>query len=317
MRSARRHFVAAAWMASVAFIPLSEVQAQSSGTPYGTWSPPGTTSGTQNDAQLDALLKELNAMIAKAEKARAADSVFLKDLKALAARYQEPTAQQVLFDDFADGDYQRNPAWSVTSGDYWVERGYGLRSKVVDTAAASSDTATSGKISKEQLAISVLGALLNGANKNPPAAAPQPTATVDRASAIESRTRISNAFSVTVELSSWKADGAFEIAVTQGLDNAGYRVVYTAGKNARLELVKVTARGRGTVDSKSLASLEDQKIHSLSWARAADGAMTVSVDAKAVLSTRDTSFRDAFEALQLSSAGADVIVKSVQVMGAK
>ncbi|HEY9163093.1 MAG TPA: hypothetical protein VIN57_00685, partial [Magnetovibrio sp.] len=150
-----------------------------------------------------------------------------------------------------------------------------------------------------------------------PAAEPQPAASVDRASAIESRTRISNAFSATVELSSWNADGAFEVAVTQGLAGAGYRVAYTAGQNARLELVKVTSRGRGTVDSRPLASLEDQKIHSLNWARTADGSMTVSVDGKVVLSARDTSFLDPFDALQLSSAGADVIVKSVQVMGAK
>lgn len=293
--------------------PLAEAQAQSTDNRYSAWTPPGAV----KDARLDSMVKELDALIREAEKARAADGVFLRDLKALSARYQNPTAQRLLFEDFADNDFQRNPTWSVMSGEYWVEKGYGLRSKVTDAAAPANGAAGGGQISKEQLAISVLGALLQGANKNPPAAQPQPTATVNKPSLIETRTRISNAFSATVELSSWKADGVFEIGITQGLDNAGYRVVYAAGQNARLELVKITSRGRATVDAKTLTALEDQKVHSLVWTRASDGTMSVSVDDKAILNARDESFRDPFEALQLSSQGADVIVKSVQLMGVK
>lgn len=314
MHPARHLLITVTWLASAALLPLAAAQAQSTDNRYNAWTPPGAV----NDARLDAMLKELDALIREAEKARAADGVFLRDLKALSARYQKPTAQRLLFDDFADGDYQRNPTWSVTSGEYWVEKGYGLRSKVTDAPApANGAAAGGGQISKEQLAISVLGALLQGANKNPPAAQPQPTATVNKPSLIETRTRISNAFSATVELSSWKADGVFEIGITQGLDNAGYRVVYAAGQNARLELVKITSRGRATVDAKTLTALEDQKVHSLVWTRASDGTMSVSVDDKAILNARDESFRDPFEALQLSSQGADVIVKSVQLMGAK
>lgn len=316
MYPARRLLIASAALAAIVgplAVPFAGAQAQSTENRYSAWAPPGTV----NDARLDSMLKELNALISEAEKARAADGVFLRDLKALSARYQNPTAQRLLFDDFADGDFQRNPAWSVTSGEYWVEKGYGLRSKVTDAAASAPAAANGGQISKEQLAISVLGALLQGANKNAPAAQPQPTATVNKPSMIETRARIPNAFSATVELSSWKADGVFEIGITQGLDNAGYRVVYAAGQNARLELVKITSRGRATVGSKSLSTLEDQKVHSLRWTRSGDGTMSVSVDEKAVLNASDVSFRDPFEALQFSSQGADVIVKSVQLTGAK
>lgn len=313
MHPARHLLITVAWLASAALLPLTGAQAQSTDNRYSAWAPPGAAS----DPRLDALLQELNALIGEAEKARAADGMFLRDLKALSARYQNPTAQRLLFDDFADNDFQRDPAWSVTSGEYWVEKGYGLRSKVTDAAAPATGAASGGQISKEQLAISVLGALLQGANKNAPAAEPQPSATANKPSAIETRTHIANAFSATVELSSWKADGAFEIGVTQGLDNAGYRVAYVAGNNARLELVRVTSRGRETVDAKALTALEDQKVHSLVWTRASDGAMSVRVDGKAILNARDASFRDPFEALQLSSQGADVIVKSVQLTSAK
>jgi len=299
-------------------LPLAaQAQSQTGDNRYGSWAPPGAVGNGQAAQNMSGLLKELNALIKDAEKSRAANPVFLGDLKALSARYDNPWTQRLLFDDFSDGDFQRNPVWSVTSGEFWVEQGYGLRSRVVE--AAAGDPAASGQqqpLSKEQMVFSVLGAVLQGAAKNgggtvttTPAAAPA------KPSMIESRARISNAFMAVVELSSWKADGAFEVGVTQGLNGAGYRVVYNAGQNPRLELVRVTARGRGVVDTKSLTALEDQKVHTLTWTRQTDGTMAISMDGTAVLSARDASFRDPFDALQLSSQGADVIVKSVALSG--
>ena len=60
-------------------------------------------------------------------------------------------------DNFSDGDFDRAPRWSVTSGEYWVEKDYGLRARV--TAAAASGGSSTQKLSKEQLAISILGAV--------------------------------------------------------------------------------------------------------------------------------------------------------------
>ena len=310
-------------LATVAALPLvAPAEAQTNDNRYGAWAPPGTAENAPANApraaqkkNLKTLLKDLNALIEEAEAARAANPVFLRDLKALAARYANPWSKRMLFDDFSDGEFQRNPAWSVTSGEYWVEQGYGLRSRIVEAAAAST---APQKVSKEKLALSILGAVLQGTNKDGGAAAPAPAAAAPaKASAIEARARISNAFSTTLKFSSWKAGGVFGLAMNQGLGGAGYRVVYKAGKKPRLKLVRVTARGRDVIDAKAIAALEDQKVHNLKWTRAADGAMTVSIDGKAILSARDASFRDPFDALQLTSQGADVIVKSINVMGAR
>lgn len=304
-----RRFVLTATVAALPFV----VHAQTNDNRYGSWAPPGQASNQQS-GDLGAFLKDLNALIRDGEKSRAANPVFLRDLKDLAARYDNPYTQRQLFDDFSDGDFERGTQWSVTSGEYFVEQGYGLRARVVAAAPAA---AAPKKVSKEQLAISLLGAVLGAQQQGGGATAPQPTATVDRASAIETRARISNAFAATVELSSWKADGTFAVAVNQGLGGSGYRVVYRAGQNPTLELVRVTSRGLGVIDSKSITALEDQKTHTLAWTRTKDGTMTISLDGTATLTARDASFRDPFDSVSLTSQGSDVIVKSVSVLGAR
>ena len=314
MHTSFRHFILTTVLCTA--LPLSAL-AQSEGGRYQSWSSPDAPSANQ-DGQLSDLLKDLNALIAEGEKARAADRVFLRDLKDLAARYENPWSLRVLFDDFADGDYVRDPQWSVTSGEYWVERGYGLRSKVVATAQA--ETAPK-KVSKEQLALSILGAVLSGAAKNNGGTVTktQPAA-VARPAAIKTRVRITNAFSVSMEFSSWNTQGRFNVAVSQGSGAAGYSVAYipgATGAKGQLELIKTTSRGQSVIDGASVAALEDKRTHTLSWTRRTDGGMDVAIDGKKALSTRDQSFRDAFDSLTLSSDGADVIVKSVGVMGAR
>lgn len=317
------------YCAPLCFAPLcfapGAVAAEADGNRYGAWTPPSAQAAASQNKDIHALVKELNALVREAESSRAANPLFLRDLKALAARYDRSADNRVLFDDFSDNDYQRNPEWSVTSGEYWVEQGYGLRSKVVDAAAAGGGSAP---ISKEKLALSILGAVLQGANKNSdknsasnigsaPVPAVSPSA---KASAIETRARITNAFDATLEMSSWQArgtQGTFALVIHQGLGGLGYRLEYTAGQNAMLELVRVTSNGREVIDHKAIAALEDQKIHSFNWLRLADGSMNVSLDDKTVLSARDGSFRDAFDGVGLASQGADVIVKSISVAGSR
>ena len=60
-------------------------------------------------------------MVDDAEKARAADPQFLRDLRGLAQGSDRPWRIQLLNDDFGDGDFTRNPSWTVTAGKYWVD----------------------------------------------------------------------------------------------------------------------------------------------------------------------------------------------------
>jgi len=292
---------------------------------YQSWSPP--QAAQIREPGVPALLKDLKALVDEAETARAADRVFLQDLRDLMARYQGPNqasnqgpvSQRLLFDDFSDGDLTRNPGWTVVSGEYWVEQGYGLRSRTADPVATQTTTA---KVSKEELAISILGAILQGSNssKTTPTAEPKPPAPATPDAVLRTRVRMANAFTLTSTFSSWTATGSFAFAVTQGRDLNGYRVIYTPRQGARgatAKLLRTTARGDSTIDTASLNGLEDQKQHSLQWVRGKDGRMTVNLDGKTILRAQDTSFRAAFDGLALINTGADVIVGSIVLEGVK
>ncbi|MBF0250599.1 MAG: hypothetical protein HQL35_08240 [Alphaproteobacteria bacterium] len=288
---------------------------------YGTWAPPGSSAPPASaSASTENLLTDLKSLVDAAEKAKAADRVFLQDLRDLMARYSRPWTTSILSDDFRDGDFDRNPAWTLQSGKFWVESGYGLRSR-----AEAGQAQTAGeprKVSKEELAISILGAVLgakaqNGGGQAAPAASAPAQGETAR---LTTRAAIPNAFAMTSELSSWSDQGGFAFAVTQGDAGAGYRLNYIpkqTGRTARLELLRVTARGAAVIETAGFDGLEDQKVHTLDWTRTADGRMTVSVDGKTHVTTRDAAFRDAFTGLELSNTGADVIVKSVTVLGAR
>lgn len=248
-------------LASALFLTPLAADAESR---YGTWSPPGSST-TASTATTDGLLKDLKSLVDEAEKARAADRLFLRDLRDLMARYQSPqtnmTTSRLLFDDFSDGDYTANPGWKLVSGEYWVEQGYGLRSKAV-AGSTTTSSSSNGKVSKEEMVISILGAVLQGANKSKSNTTTAPATTKAEPAVLSSRLKVSNAFALSADMSSWTSEGSFAFAVTQGTSSAGYRVVYNPKQGTRgasLELVRLTSRGQGTIDSVSINALEDQK----------------------------------------------------------
>ncbi len=294
-------------------LPLS-AEAQSR---YNSWSPPGSSSTAPAAQSTENLLKDLKTLVDDAEKARAADRLFLRDLRDLMARYEQPWTKRALFDDFMDGDFTKNPSWKTVSGEYWVEQGYGLRSKSV-AGVASSGSSSNGQLSKEELAISILGAVLQGAaKKNGGTTTTTQKTSPSKPAVLTTQSTISNAFAVNVEFSSWKGEGSYAFAVTQGTSSAGYRLVYTPkqeGRSALVELVRVTSRGEGVISSHSIDGLEDQKAHKFNWTRDKLGNMAVQLDGKSVLNSRDSAFRDPFDGVALINAGADVIVKSIEVL---
>ncbi len=276
---------------------------------YSTWSNPDVAQGDDGGARK--LIDELRALVDQAEAARAADSRFLGDLRDLADRYDNPWRTSLLFDDFSDGDYTAGPAWEVSAGRYWVEAGYGLRSTI--EPAASPAPAAQGGSSGQDLAAAIIGSLLNQAVGQP---GQQQARAPDRA-ALHVAQRVTNAFSVRLEMTSWKSPGRMEFLLYQGAEKGvGYRLAYTAGGTPSLELVRVSRRGVGVIDSSIEALvLEDRKLHVLEWTRVASGEMIVTLDGAEVIRARDSSFRDPFDGLQLVNMGGDFVIRSVTIHG--
>ncbi len=90
---------------------------------YASWQDPSRTAPAGKGAQ--ELVDKLLTMIEEAEKSRAADPRFLRDLRDLAGRFDAPWRKTLFSDDFRDGDFTAGPAWTVTAGRFWIEKGYG------------------------------------------------------------------------------------------------------------------------------------------------------------------------------------------------
>jgi len=279
---------------------------------YSTWSDPSKPSAQGvGNAEVKTFVDELNKLINDAEKAKAADPVFLKDLRALANSYSAPTLQTIFSDAFEDGNFTQGPTWNVASGAYFIENGWGLRNKILTSGQAAQ---TENKVnSGEDLAVALLGSILQQAT-----GAQQPTkapVAETKENLITSSVRISNTFSMTLDYSSWGANGHFEAGVFQGGNaTTGYRVVYRSGQP--LQLIKVGSKGRSVIAQSSTAlTIEDKKFHAIKWSRTADGQMVVSIDGTEMISIVDKSFSDAFDGVRISDQGGDFIVKRIAIDG--
>ena len=261
--------------------------------------------------RLQGFVDRLNTLVDEGEKARAADPRFLRDLRDLARGYDRPWRKLVLADDFGDGDFTAGPAWTVTAGRYWVEGGWGLRSKV-DPAATRPQQQE--KRSERDAALAILGTILGqaaGRGKGGGSTATGVAATA----AIHTGVRITNAFAIEIELSSWLGQGRLEFGPYRGADRAtGYRLAYTPGGG--LELLRVSPWGSSVVERVAgPLTLEDKKAHRIEWTRRPDGEMVVSVDGKALFTTVDRGVTDPLDGFLMVNRGGDYILKRLAVYG--
>lgn len=277
------------------------------------------------DAKYDALVERLNELIDAAEKARAADPRLLQDLRDAIAEHGASTAavepehesalelppQILLRDDFRDGNFTRNPAWTVAQGRFTVDSGLGLRSVV---AAPSAPVKQTSKEKRKKLFTDVLGTLL-GNEDNTASTSTQPSQ--PRRAEIFIRTRISNAFQVVFEIVSREKFGQFSLDLFQGRSRgAGYRLSYAPGASPAVKLQRFGSSGVRTIASHNQTlNLEDKFRHRIEFKRDSGGAMTVSVDGGIILSATDKSFRDAFAGLTFANDGGDYSLREITVSG--
>ena len=94
---------------------------------YSTWgNPDNQATGSEQNAdsqRLQELVGKLNKLVEDAEKARAADPIFLRDLKELSLAYGSLPRKKLIFEKFTDNDYTTNPTWTVKSGRFWINKG--------------------------------------------------------------------------------------------------------------------------------------------------------------------------------------------------
>ncbi|MCG8508626.1 MAG: hypothetical protein MI741_05295 [Rhodospirillales bacterium] len=267
----------------------------------------------------EAMIDELRALIDEAASARAADPLFLRDLRDLAQRYSWPWRQRLLFDDFSDGNFSQNPHWSVAGRNVVVDRFAGVRSRVVPPRRHGNSN-NPERLSNRDLAAQFFSAIIQqqAGGDRTQAQGPQRPAHMQPVK-LTTDIAISNAFALRIQLASENRDvsGArFEFGVTQGPGDLGYRIAYNPGSDPSVELLRIGSRGIAVIDaSRQAVALEDGALHELQFTRSTDGTMAVSIDQTEIIRTLDRSFREAFDGVAIVNKGGDFTVRAVTVYG--
>nr|WP_281379207.1 peptidoglycan-binding protein [Halomonas campaniensis] len=235
--------------------------------------------------------------------------------QAAAASAEPPPAAEsrvALQDDFSDGDYRRNPPWTVLSGDFAVDEN-GLRSIVETRRTTARESRGLSAERPEEIGLAMLSLIL------------EQTGTIRQGEEVSIPVEparifvnapVANAFRMELAVASRQRTGSLELGVFQGNrpSGTGYRLVYTPGSRPGLSLVRlvsgsaeVVARHEGSLD------LEDGRFHRIVWTRDEDGQMQVRVDDQRLLSVRDNGLRDPFQGFVLANQGGDYTLRRIRL----
>lgn len=274
------------------------------------------------------LLEELRKLARESREKRAADRWLQRALDDLVARYDRPWRRTVLFDDFSDGDYTRNPAWERLEGRFEVIRGQGLialGTDRVDHHAGRENPAPAQQGRQPDLAGALVGALLDQAfgpkqatTTGPGAGMPEEHDPGDAANRLRVKANVTNAFSLTATLrASSQPPTRFEFDLLQSRKaRYGYRLRVDTGGNGNIELERIRNGLGAIVERRPLTvQLGDGRLHDLIWRQAPDGTVTVLIDDTPVFRVRDRAFRDGYPWLELRHQGGELTLRAVRIEG--
>lgn len=313
-----RHATPAALSLLLLALPLvGTATAEERGQIFGD----NTVAGTVQDGEQDALLKELRGLVDEAERSRAADPRFIRDLRQLIERHDQPKFELLVRDLFEDGDFTNAPKWQVTEGTFRIGRYGGLISEVVEPEP-QPQTQGSGQGSEAEAVVRLFGQILGAKNGNSGRQANNaPAETRPDPALIYLVQPFSNAFEIRARLESDpEAGGSIELGVFQGQGGRiGYRLVFGSGGEAQLVRVgrSVSVLAKGPFRMPELVDGWRNPGYDVIWRRDARGRMTVVVDDQGILDVSDTAFRDPFDGLRLRNIRGRHALQGVEVYGQK
>lgn len=220
-----------------------------------------------------------------------------------AATGTPPWRRLLLHDSFDDGNYTRNPAWTVGAGQFTVDPSVGLRSVHVPREPVAQTRS-------EDLPLAILSALLGQSNRSQ-----TPTEAPDHAE-IHVEQTISNAFAMELVLVlNEQATGTLAFGPYQAENRvSGYRLVYTPNVDRGLHLVRISAAGSSVTESVD-PQFQPNRQHLVQWTRDRNGEMVVSIDRKTVLRVTDRGFVDPFAGFSLVNRGGDYALREITIHG--
>ena len=307
-------------LASVSMIYLSgTAQAIDSGSRYQSWQPPASetvqTARQDNQSTMQKMIDELNQLIDDADKARAADRTFIRDLRDVVNQYDWPWRKTLLEEDFTDGYLETKSQWKILSGDYKLKRGLGLHSNVV---AQQTTSKPKEKQSNEDAAAALFGAILDQALKKKTKKSDDTASTQQYASnaSIISKTTVTNAFAIKLDIDVRSHQGEIEIGVYQGQPHGnGYRLVFLPGPSASIEVQRIGSRGRSIIDVADKVNAKGDKVHQILWTRSKQGNMTIKLNDNIIMQLADRTFKDKFNGVIINNEGGEFALQSITIQG--
>jgi hypothetical protein len=275
---------------------------------YQPWQGPynSPTPGQPGDVQQ--LVKQLRQLIAKAEKAKAADPKFLRDLKNLTDSYDNPWPNQIFFDNFSNGQYPDNRRWNVSAGNWRIvtQPSPGLATRV--------NTQQSGQYgnNNQNVLNGLLGALIAPQGNNQ-----SQNQQGNGYAGISAPVAIPNAFNLHIEFSASHDAQRLDMGMYRNNSDGGYFLSYmpTAPRGFQLTVVVPGQQSRLLALTAASINLNGQGTHAVDWKRDRDGRMIVALDGQEIMNVTDTSLRKPFDGFAMGNSGGFYIIRSVAISG--
>ncbi len=277
--------------------------------------------------QTNQLIRDLELQIQRAERERLADPWFLRDLRQILGRYDNPWQRPVLMDDFSGPGPKPAAHWTVRSGEFLIDWRHGLRS-VVQTVTQPAPKKQQQKADGEDIAAALFGAFLEQAiNKDGNKRSSSSMATTNKKEPawMQAPVTLSNAFALSFKISQRALNGSrlgeFMIGPYTSREPEGYRLFIhtgTAKGQTSLQLVRYSSNGgAGVVELyQQPLNLADGKIHDFRWTRDRQGVMQVILDGKTVIQAPDRSVRQDYVGLEVSNKSGDFALRELKLHAA-
>ncbi len=276
------------------------------------------------------MLKTLRQLTDQADRDKAANPVFLADLRRVISdydtRYRWPVG--LLFDDFRDGEFASNPAWTVVGGTWQVTKRGGTNALFSSTRNDGGYNTQSNSGNAADVVANVLGVLLNqqngqGQNQSGQYQSGQYQPDQNQqgpngSASIVAPVAISDQFYIRLELVS-RHGRQFNFGPYAGRRaQDSYQVSYMAGAANGLVLSRVSERGSQLLgQSRGPINLDDNQAHVIEWKRGPGGKMIVVLDGDPVIEATDPGLRRPFSGFLMANSGGSFGISSVAINGTR
>ncbi|MFC1684587.1 hypothetical protein ACFL0R_03830 [Pseudomonadota bacterium] len=284
---------------------------------------PGTLAASEYNEEVQTLVDQLREIAERSRRERAADRWLQRSLEELISQHDWPWREELLYEDFSDGDFNNQPQWQPVSGQFWVDPSLGLRSRVYSRQPEPTAAPEEQAPARKDVGTAILGALLQEAlrSKQPEKKeTPEPRRDEREVPAeIHLPIKIPGTFAFKAELSSHNPpseQGKMQFGFYEGQDAAwGYLISLHTGDRPVIELAQLRGGRYMLIEEAVISDLNDGQPHEIEWRKNSLGETELLLDQQVLVRGRDRDFAQGFGYLAVINQGGDFGIRSIQLQG--